>query len=242
VTRFASRYPAAAHTFTTDLDDELTLDGSLAHHLGRVRRLRQDDVMTVADANGTWRPYTIVAVRGDALDLSALGEPVLEPQLEPRLAVAFALTKAGKPDLAVQKLTEIGVDRITPLQSRRSVPRWRSERAAAAVARLRRVAFEAASQSRRARVPAIDMPQALSAMHGRAGLVVADLKGEDVARLPLPPDGEWVLLIGPEGGFEPGEVDAFDAPVRLRLGPHVLRAETAAIVGAAVLTTRRVPR
>jgi 16S rRNA (uracil1498-N3)-methyltransferase len=193
----------------------------------------------VSDGRGIWRPYTITEARRGAVDLHACGEPVIEPQLEPGLAVAFALTKAAKPDLAVQKLTELGVDRITLLQSRRSVPRWGSDRADAAAARLRRVAAEAAVQCRRARLPEVEAPQPVSALHGRAGLVVADPAGVEVAEIPAPPNGEWVLVVGPEGGFEPLELAGLGA-VHLRLGPHVLRAETAAIAGAAVLATRRV--
>jgi len=86
-------------------------------------------------------------------------------------------------------------------------------------------------------------------LRGRDGLVVADPEGEEPARLPAPPGGEWVLVVGPEGGFDPDEAAALlsaarggEAPARLRLGPHVLRAETAAIAGAAVLATRRTPR
>jgi 16S rRNA (uracil1498-N3)-methyltransferase len=187
---------------------------------------------------------------------------VIEPELEPKLAVAFALTKAAKPDLAVQKLTELGVDRIIPLHARRSIPRWTNERAGTAIARLRRVAVEAAAQCRRSRVPEVDAPRPVSALRGHPGIVVADPFGDEIARIPAPRAGEWVLVIGPEGGFDPDELAALGsplqarapaatvgeagaaaglaAPARLRLGPYVLRAETAAIAGAAVLTTRRV--
>jgi 16S rRNA (uracil1498-N3)-methyltransferase len=205
-----------------------------------VRRLREDESVTVADGAGTWRPYTVVHARRGAVDLRARSEPVVEPQLEPRLAVAFAVTKGAKPDLVVQKLTELGVDRIAPLEARRSVPRWRSDRAGAAVARLQRVAVEAAAQSRRARVPEVETPVPVAALAGRPGLVVADPAGDGVDRISLPPNGEWTLVVGPEGGLEPGELDELRAAARLGVGPHVLRAETAAIAGAAVLTTRRV--
>jgi 16S rRNA (uracil1498-N3)-methyltransferase len=79
-------------------------------------------------------------------------------------------------------------------------------------------------------------------LRGRPGIVVADPAGVDVSLLPAPPGGVWLLVVGPEGGLDPDDLDALEFPgssARLRLGPHVLRAETAAIAGAAVLTTRR---
>jgi 16S rRNA (uracil1498-N3)-methyltransferase len=239
MTRFAARSPAAAHAFASALDDDVTLDGASGHHLSRVRRLRSGELVTIANGNGTWRPYTVSVVRPGALELHAGGARVVEPRLEPVLAVAFALTKAGKPDLAVQKLTELGVDRIVPLHSSRSVPRWETDRAGVAVARLRRIAVEAAAQSRRARLPVVETPRPLADLRGHPGLVVADPGGDDVGRIPRPPDGEWTLVIGPEGGLDPDEMAALSGAARLRIGPHVLRAETAAIAGAAVLTTRR---
>ena len=235
---FASRYPAVAHTFVAALDDDLTLDADAGHHLGRVRRVRAGELITAADGGGRWRPYEVARVQRGAVALRACDAPVDEPRLVPRLVVAFALTKGAKPDLVVQKLTEIGVDGVTLLAARRSVPRWGDERAVAAVARLRRIAHEAAAQSRRARVPEVDGLLPLTDLRGRPGLVVADPEGRDVAGVPPPAGGEWVLVVGPEGGFDPDEVEALEG-TRLGLAPHLLRAETAAIAGAAVLVTRR---
>jgi 16S rRNA (uracil1498-N3)-methyltransferase len=248
VTRFAALYPATAHTFLPALDDDVTLDDDAGHHLSRVRRVRAGETLTAADGDGRWRPYTVVGVRPGVVELHAQGVPVIEPQLEPRLVVAFALTKGTKPDLAVQKLTELGADGVTLLASRRSVPRWSGSRADAALTRLRRIAREAAAQCRRARLPEIHGVLPLTDLRGRLGLVVADPAGEELPRVPAPPGGEWVLVVGPEGGLDPDEVAALtspaedrEGPARLRLGPHVLRAETAAIAGAAVLATRRAP-
>jgi 16S rRNA (uracil1498-N3)-methyltransferase len=248
VTRFAARFPATAHTFLPALDDDVTIEDDTGHHLSRVRRVRDGEALTAADGDGRWRPYTIVDVRPGAVDLHAQGAPVVEPQLEPRLVVAFALTKGAKPDLAVQKLTELGVDAVIMLSTRRSVPRWDESRAEAAVARLHRIAREAAAQCRRARLPEIQGMRPLTELRGRPGLVLADPAGEEPGRLPPPPGGEWVLVVGPEGGLDPDEEAAVrspapggEVPVRLRLGAHVLRAETAAIAGAAVLATRRAP-
>lgn len=239
MTRFASRYPAAAHTFVSALDDDVTLDDEPGHHLSRVRRLRGGEVVTAADGEGRWRAYAVSDVRPGSVELHAQGAPVVEPQFEPRLIVAFALTKAAKADFAVQKLTELGADGIMLLSTRRSVPRWGNERTGAAVDRLRRIAREAAAQCRRARLPDVDGVRPVTELRGQPGLVVADPAGEDVARLPSPANGAWLLVVGPEGGFEADELESLGSTARLRLGPHVLRAETAAIAGAAVLTTRR---
>jgi 16S rRNA (uracil1498-N3)-methyltransferase len=241
VTRFAARYPAAAHTFVAALADDVTLDGEAGHHLSRVRRLRSGDAVTAADGDGHWRAYAAVDVRPGTVELHAQGEAVFEPHLEPGLVVAFALTKGAKPDLAVQKLTELGVDAIVLLSARRSVPRWDEERGDAAVVRLRRIAREAAVQCRRARLPDVHGVKPVETLRDRPGLVVADPNGEGVAHLAAPRDGQWVLVVGPEGGLDAGELATLHAAARLRLGPHVLRAETAAIAGAAVLTTRRAP-
>ena len=246
MTRFAALYPATAHTFLRALDDDVTLDDDAGHHLSRVRRVRAGETLTAADGDGRWRPYAVVGVRPGAVELHAQGESVVEPRPEPRLVVAFALTKGTKPDLAVQKLTELGVDGVMLLSARRSVPRWSGGRVEAALTRLRRIGREAAAQCRRARLPEIDGVLPVTELRGRPGLVIADPAGEELARVPAPPGGEWVLVVGPEGGFDADEAATLmtpaehrGQPARLRLGPHVLRAETAAIAGAAVLATRR---
>ena len=121
MTRFAARYPATAHTFLRGLHDDVTVDDEAGHHLSRVRRLRGGEALTIADGHGRWRPYSVARVRPGAVDLHAQGAPVVEPQFDPRLVVALALTKGAKPDLAVQKLTELGVDGVILLSTRRSV-------------------------------------------------------------------------------------------------------------------------
>jgi 16S rRNA (uracil1498-N3)-methyltransferase len=242
VERFAADEPAVAHTFVDALDDDLVVSGDDGHHLARVRRLRSGEPVTAADGRGVWRPYVVSDAGSGRVDLHACGAAIVEPRLAPRLAVAFALTKGAKPDLVVQKLTELGSDRILPVRSHRSTPRWDRERDATAIERFRRIAREAAAQCRRARLPQIAPPAPLESLAGRPGLLVADRGGRTASELPEPPDDEWVLVIGPEGGLAPSEQVALGSPAALGVGPYVLRAETAAIAGAAVLAGRRRPR
>jgi 16S rRNA (uracil1498-N3)-methyltransferase len=235
---WAARAGAAAHTFVHQLDDSLALEGDAARHLAGSLRLRPGECVTAADGNGRWRAYEVSTVARHEIDLVASAPVVAEPRPAPAVCVAFALTKADKPDLVVQKLTELGVDRLVLVRSARSVRRWDDARAAAAVARLERVAREAAQQCRRATLPVVGGLETPAGLATRPGLVVADPEGGGAGEVELPAAAEWTLAVGPEGGFDPDELAAMPGP-RLALGPYVLRAETAAIAGAAALCARR---
>lgn len=233
--------PAAAHVFVGSADgltDSIELDGDDGHHLARVLRLRVGESVTVADGSGRWRPYRIGAA-GSVVRLEAIDAAEQEPDPSPRLVVAFALTKADKPDLVVQKLTELGVDRIVPVLSERSVARPGTERAQRARERWQRIAREAAGQSRRARLPVIEPLGRLADLAGHPALVVAERGGLRASALGDPLGGELLVLVGPEGGFAPEELAGLSPWARLGLGPHVLRAETAAVAAAAVLAAAR---
>lgn len=230
---------ATAHLITATLGDELHVDGADGHHLARVRRLRAGEQVTAADGSGRWRSYVVVAVADRALDLRASTSVQTEPRSQPEVTVAFALTKGSKPETVVRQLTELGVDRIVPVVSARSISRAAGARSDAFEVRMRRVAREAAMQSRRAWLPDLEAPAPLARLRGRAGLVVAELGAPSSRNLGDPGPEGWTLLVGPEGGFEPGELDPLGPLDRLGLGPHVLRAETAAVAGAAVLAEIR---
>jgi 16S rRNA (uracil1498-N3)-methyltransferase len=234
--------PASAHLFVAtaaDLADAMEVDGEDGHHLARVLRLRAGETVTVADGSGTWRPYLIATAAGAAVHLEAAGPFQREPVPTPLLAVAFALTKGDKPDLVVQKLTELGVDRIVPVLGARSVSRPGPDRAGAAVERWRRIAREAARQCRRATLPVVEDLGPLAVLSGHPGLVVAERGGLPAVALGTPPGDEILVVVGPEGGLADPEVEALKPWARLNLGPHILRAETAALTAAALLATRR---
>ncbi|MFN8037247.1 MAG: RsmE family RNA methyltransferase [Acidimicrobiia bacterium] len=239
---FAAASTATAHVFVDELSETVEVTGDDGHHLARVRRVAAGATLTAADGSGAWRSYRVVAVSRSGLRLVACAGRLLEPELTPRLSVAFALTKRDKPELVVQKLTELGVDVILPVTTRRTVLRWDPARAEAAGDRLARVARGAAMQCRRARVPRIGAVAGLSELAGRSDLVVADRAGEQAGDLVAEGCTSWCLVVGPEGGLDAEELAMLDAAPRLAVGPYVLRAETAAIAGAAALAGCRSPR
>jgi len=215
-----------AHVFVADLTDP-QLDDADRHHLERVLRLRAGEPVTVSDGRGGWRRCTFVA--GGSLQPE--GEVEQRPSASPPITIAFALTKGDKPELTVQKLTELGVDRIVPFVAARSIVRWDDERANRQVERLRRVAREAAMQCRRAHLPEVGDVADFASVARLPGAVLADAGG-------APPSIEHpVVLVGPEGGWTDEERASGPAPVGL--GDHVLRAETAAITAAALWTALR---
>jgi 16S rRNA (uracil1498-N3)-methyltransferase len=216
---------AAAHVFVADVGEPL-LDPDDQHHLERVLRLRDGEAVTAADGDGRWRACTWSGGR-----LEVAGEVVVDDRPSPAVTVAFALTKGDKPELVVQKLTEVGVDRIAPFAAARSVVRWDGAKAARQVERLRRVAREAAMQSRRSFLPAVDDLATFAAVAALPSACLADAGGE-------PPSLDRpTILVGPEGGWS--EEERASGPPAIGLGPHVLRAETAAIVAGALVVAIR---
>jgi 16S rRNA (uracil1498-N3)-methyltransferase len=215
------------HVFVDDLDS-LQLDDDDDHHLRRVLRLRPDEEVVASDGRGGWRLCRLTAA-----GLTPAGDRGQDPPPTTRVTVGFALTKADKPEWAVQKLTEAGVDVVRPFVAERSVVRWDEDRAARSHARLRRVAREAAMQSRRTWLPEVAAPAAFAAV------VVAAGPGAALAHPGgAPPSlSHPAVLVGPEGGFSPDEL-ATGLPT-VDLGPTVLRAETAAVAAGFALVWLR---
>lgn len=214
------------HVFVADLAVP-ELDADDHHHLARVLRLRVGDALTASDGRGAWRPCRLGSDR-----LLELDGPVGHvPRPAPAVGVGFALIKGDRPELVVQKLTELGVDEILPFVAARTVVRRDDTRQDKAHQRLVRVAREAAMQSRQAWLPTVHPVTTFAALAGRPDVARAD-RGGDPIDLDRP-----VLLIGPEGGWAPEE--RADCPHAVGLADAVLRAETAAIVAGTLLTALR---
>jgi 16S rRNA (uracil1498-N3)-methyltransferase len=210
------------HAVVDDLDAP-ALAPADRHHLERVRRLRAGDPLTVGDGVGGWRTCRF----GGELEPTGAVQRATRP--DPLLAVGFALVKGERPEWIVQKLTELGVDRIVPFTAERSVVRWDGDRARRHHERLVTIAREAAMQSGRLWLPQLDPPAPFEAV-AVDGAVLADRGGR-------PPSAtDTFVLVGPEGGWSASE-RANRAMVGL--GGPVLRADTAAVVAGALLVSLR---
>lgn len=224
----AATHPADAPgplVFVDDLSAPALSDGD-AHHLTRVLRLRDGAPLSVADGRGAWRPARLV---GD--EVEATGEVVQCARPLPALTVAFALVKGDKPELVVQKLTELGIDRIVPVRAARSVVQWDDGKARKAVERLRSVVRSAAMQCHRPDLPEVGGLTDLASFTTDPAVAMADRSG-------APPTlDHTTVLVGPEGGWSDDERE-LGLP-RVALGGHVLRAETAAVTAGALWAALR---
>lgn len=235
----ASDTLAVAHEFVAELGDRTELDGGEGRHLTRVRRLRAGERVTLADGAGAWRPYVVSAVSAARLQFEAVGDVRREPEPSPGVGVAPALSKRGVEDVAVA-VTELGATRLVPVVTARTVVRWDEEKRRRAHERLTRLVREASAQCRRSRLLVVEPVTSIESVATRGGLVVADRDGRSVRELgDSPAPGEWLVVSGPEGGFDHGEHELLGAVPRLALGPHVLRAGTAPIAAVAALNSRR---
>jgi 16S rRNA (uracil1498-N3)-methyltransferase len=217
------------------------LTGEEAHHAAVVRRIAVGERIIVADGRGAGVCGPVVAVSRDAVDI-APETPVVEPAPVPRLVVVQALAKGDRGELAVELLTEVGVDVVVPWAASRCVVQLRGERADKTLSRWASTARAAAKQARRLRIPEVrDLASTrdVAALLGDASLAVVL---HEAATVPLsdvlvPESGDVVVVVGPEGGITDEELAAFGvAPVRL--GPTVMRTSTAGAAAAAALLAR----
>jgi len=215
---------------------QAVLTGDEARHLVRVLRARPGDEIVVFAGTGVAWPARIVTIGRDEVTVD-LGAAIPDPAaVRPRLTLAVALPKGERQKWLVEKLTELGVDRLVPLVTARGV----AEATAAARARLERGVVEACKQCGRNRFMEIAPPHAISELLAAVGgdvVILADPHAPPLDAAALGAARGLVGLVGPEGGFTDDEIAAAvrAGAIRAGLGPHVLRVETAAISLAARL-------
>lgn len=214
-----------------------TLKGEQAIHLARVLRAQPGQIFDVV-ADGFLHRAEVVSVNESAV-VFALHEE-LEAGAALPVHLLMAVFKFDHMEWGIEKATELGVARITPVLARRT-EKHLSQAAAKRVERWRRIVLEAAKQSRRTDVPIVDDPTMLKvAVEGVTSvtrLLLAETEQENSLRAALQNETESVALaIGPEGGWTPEEMALFESSgwKSVTLGPRILRAETAAIAGLAV--------
>lgn len=221
----------------------VTLTGPEGHHAAAVRRLRAGERADVSDGAGTLAEGVVTGIGKDSVTLDIVTVHTI-PAPQPRLAVAQALPKGDRGELAVELMTEVGVDAVVPWAAERSITRWQAERGLRALAKWRATAREAAKQSRRAWLPEVTEPATTAALAKRVATAHAIIleAGAEAAlhELPLPDSGEVLLLVGPEGGISPAERAALgDAgAAEARLGPTVLRTSTAGAAAAVIVLSK----
>lgn len=236
---------AEALVFVEDLDTPVVADEDV-HHLIDVLRLRVGATVALGNGAGCWRLAEILELpnsirrrpraAGDSatpLVLASFGEITKSQKPSPELSVAFAIPKGDRFELIVQKLTELGIDHIFPLVTKRTVVRVDPMNITHRKERITRIAKEAASQSRRLFLPVVHGPRPLDAflMTNPNECAIAEPGGAPLS------ETTRCVLVGPEGGWEEGELPKTMA--RVGFGPTILRAETAAITAGVLLAAIR---
>jgi 16S rRNA (uracil1498-N3)-methyltransferase len=220
------------------------LDGAEGRHAAVVRRIQPGETVLIGDGRGR-------AVRGAVSEVSktslvmTVAEQIVSAAPARRYVAVQALPKGDRAELAVEMLTEVGVAEIIPWRAERSIVRWTGERGQKGLARWRSTAREAAKQSRRLNVPVVGEPvntgQLVRAVsEADLALILHEDASEPLWRVHLPDRGTVMIVIGPEGGISPAELDdlvsAGARPVLISDG--ILRTSTAGVVALAVLRSR----
>jgi 16S rRNA (uracil1498-N3)-methyltransferase len=206
-----------------DVGDRIPLPDDVEHHLRKVLRLRDGDTVGVTDGAGRWR-LAVAVVRGPVVELEASSAVVVEPGRAHPITIASAVPKGDRLDWMVQKVTELGVDRLVLLETERSVVRWKPDRVERQLERLQRIADEALRQSRRVFRLRIEPP--VPAVDVLGEYAVAEPGGRPLTR------ADTRVAVGPEGGWSDTELAA--AADRVGLGSTILRTETAAVAISAL--------
>ena len=235
------------HRITLDLTpppagQTLTIDGDEAWHAVAVKRVQTGDTIELLDGRGTVATATITSTdkrKREARVALQVETVANHPPTSPRLEIWSAVPKADRAAQMIDQLAQAGAAVWRPLITERSVTDADHK-----ADRLHRIAVEASKQCGRPWHLAIDSPRTLAdalawtAGHPKGSTLTADADGASAASLPL--GDHLVVLVGPEGGFSPRELQSLrEAGVAgIRLGPHILRTETAAVAAAVAILSR----
>ncbi len=220
-----------------------TVDGDAARHIARVLRLAPGDALTLFDGRGGEYSGRIEAVGRDTVEVAVGERHGVDRESPLGLTLAQGVSRGERMDWVVQKATELGVSRVVPVLTERSVVRLDPRQAQSKQRHWQRIAVSACEQSGRDRIPEVALPLSMAGfLHGlsQAGARLLLSPVGSLALASLDSVSQAVVLIGPEGGLTEGEQRAALAQgfVALSLGPRVLRTETAAVAALALLQHR----
>jgi len=222
----------------------LTLSGQSGQHVARVLRMRAGEKLVLFDGLGGEYLASIESVQGDKVQLSVLGHEAIEREAPVPVTLIQGVSRGERMDWTIQKATELGVHRIVPVTSLRSMVKLKADRAQRRREHWQQVAISACEQCGRNRVPEIGAPASLE--DGLAQVEAFALKltlranaAKCIAQLPDSAP-EACIAIGPEGGFDDREYQLLEQAgfQGLRLGPRILRPETAGLAAMAALLSR----
>ena len=220
---------------------EAVIEGGDARHIGGALRMTAGESLTLCDGKGTDYACTVIAVEKERVTLSV--DAAAPSYSEPSLAVTLymGLPKGDKMELIIQKAVELGVTAIVPVATARCIVKLDGKDAAKKQVRWQKIAAEAAGQSGRGIIPVVETPiswkAALARFETEKTLLCYEGGGAPIGKLVSPADTALSLVVGPEGGFDPTEVEAvLQAGGKIAtLGPRILRCETAPLAAIAVL-------
>ena len=226
----------------TGAGDIVTVTGDEARHAVVVRRIRVGEQVVLVDGVGTSATGTVTETSKSSLS-AAVSDVTVVPPPTPVVTVAQAIPKGERGELAVEVLTEVGVDRIVPWAAARCVGTWRGDRAAKSLAKWRATARESGKQSRRAWLPEVtEMATTgdVAALAKDADLAVVLHEGAAAPISTLALDGvrSVLVVVGPEGGITDEELAQLGAAHVVRMGESVLRTSTAGVAAVAALLSR----
>ncbi|MFD5215061.1 16S rRNA (uracil(1498)-N(3))-methyltransferase [Microbacterium sp. NPDC058345] len=224
-----------------DAGELITLTGAEAKHAAVVRRVRVGESVTIGDGAGVWLEGAVEDVSASQVTVRISRRSTQDAPVA-RITLAQALAKGDRDELAVQAACELGVDEIVPWQAARSVSRWEGAKAGKGRERWSAIVREAAKQAHRAWIPDVTAVESTAQLAKRAPdarLLVLDPWTETRLSSIRPDHRDIVLVVGPEGGIAPEELERLETAgaERVRLGDTVLRTSTAGPAAIAVLST-----
>ncbi|CAN7452118.1 16S rRNA (uracil(1498)-N(3))-methyltransferase [Pseudoxanthomonas sp. LjRoot143] len=222
----------------------LALPDAAANHLARVLRLREGDGCVLFNGDGRDFDARITAISKRGVLADIVGARTVDNESPLHVTLLQGIARGEKMDLILQKATELGVAAFIPVMAERTEVKLDAERAEKRVAHWRSVIASACEQSGRARLPTLALPAALidavRTVDDGATKLTLDPTGDVALSTVEVAAGGVVVAIGPEGGWSPRDRDILSAAgfTGLRLGPRILRTETAGLAAIAALQSR----